>query len=249
MPRVPVTFRKSEPSARTGYSSVECNVTKLNLRMLLGGEKASKACHAFIENLPHFPSSFGQHGKAYPVGRHRTRITPVHPFQTCVFGRKGRFCCGRVNWRAQFPVFSMPNFSSVIKSEITRLARKEIKFAVDPIRKANAAHRREIAELKRQIASLKRGLTASQKKPKEGGSEAVKESSRNTRFVPSGLKSLRARLGLSASDFGLLVGASGQSVYNWEAGKSVPRTAQQAALAAARKLGKREAAERLEKLS
>lgn len=142
----------------------------------------------------------------------------------------------------------MPNLSSVIKSEITRLARKEIKGAVEPIRKANAAHRREIAELKRQIASLQRGLTASVKKSKSS-SETVKEPGRNVRFVPNGLKSLRARLGLSASDFGLLVGASGQSVYNWEAGKSVPRQAQQAALTAVRGLGKREAAKRLEELS
>lgn len=142
----------------------------------------------------------------------------------------------------------MPNLSSIIKSEITRLARKEIRSAVEPIRKANATYRREIAELKRQIASLQRGLTTSLKKSK-GGSETVKEPGRNARFVPKGLKSLRARLGLSASDFGLLVGASGQSVYNWEAGKSVPREAQQAALTAARGLGKREAAKRLEELT
>ena len=142
----------------------------------------------------------------------------------------------------------MPNFSSVIKSEITRLARKEIKGAIEPIRKANAAHRREIAELKRQIASLQRGLTTSVKKSKSSA-VAVSESARDTRFVPKGLKSLRARLGLSAADFGLLVGASGQSVYNWEAGKSVPRQAQQAALTAVRGLGKREAAKRLEDLS
>lgn len=142
----------------------------------------------------------------------------------------------------------MPNLSSVIKSEITRLARKEIKSAVEPIRKANAAHRGEIAELKREIASLRRSLTASLKSPK-GGSETVEKSGRGSRFAPNGLKSLRARLGLSASDFGLLVGASGQSVYNWEAGKSVPREAQQVSLAAARGLGKREAAKRLEGLT
>lgn len=141
----------------------------------------------------------------------------------------------------------MPNLSAVLKSEITRLARKEIKSAVEPIRKASAEHRREIAELKRQIASLQRGLRASSKRSK-GGSEAAQEPVRSTRFVPKGLKSLRARLGLSAADFGLLVGASGQSVYNWEAGKSVPRGSQQAALAAVRGLGKREAAQRLEKL-
>jgi DNA-binding transcriptional regulator YiaG len=142
----------------------------------------------------------------------------------------------------------MPNLNSVLKSEITRLARKEIKGAIDPLRKANAGFRREIADLKRQVASLQRDLKASSKASK-GRVERVEESTANTRFVPKGLKSLRARLGLSASDFGLLVGASGQSVYNWEAGKTVPRGAQQAALAAVRGLGKREAASRLEAMA
>ncbi len=40
----------------------------------------------------------------------------------------------------------MPNLASMLKTEITRLARKEIKVAVDPVRKANAGHRKEIAE-------------------------------------------------------------------------------------------------------
>lgn len=142
----------------------------------------------------------------------------------------------------------MPNLSSILKSEIARLARKEIKGAIDPLRKANVGFRREIAELKRQVAALQRDLKASSKSSKSRV-ERVGKSAGNTRFVPKGLKSLRARLGLSASDFGRLIGASGQSVYNWEAGKTVPRGAQQAALAALRGLGKREAANRLEAMA
>lgn len=141
----------------------------------------------------------------------------------------------------------MPNLSSILKSEITRLARKEVKSAVDPLRKANASYRREIAELKRQVSTLQRELKASSRaaKPKS----EVEAEPRKTRFVASGLKSLRARLGLSASDFGRLIGASGQSVYNWEAGKAVPRSSQQAAIASVRGLGKREAARRLEAMA
>jgi DNA-binding transcriptional regulator YiaG len=138
----------------------------------------------------------------------------------------------------------MPNLSSVLKSEITRLARKEIKSSVDPLRKTNAAHRREIAELKRQIASMQRELKASNKTPRVAKDDSSQ--SRNVRFSAKGLKSLRARLGLSAADFGQLVGASGQSIYSWEAGKAIPRVGQQAALASVRGLGKREAAKRLE---
>ena len=66
------------------------------------------------------------------------------------------------------------------------------------------------------------------------------------RFVAKGLRSLRTRLGLSAGDFGTLAGVSGQSIYNWESGKAVPRKSQLAALASLRALGKREAAARLE---
>ncbi len=141
----------------------------------------------------------------------------------------------------------MPNLSSVLKTEITRLARKEIKGAVDPLRKASAGYRRELAELKRQVAALQRDLKAATRTQK-AASRAEDAAPQKTRFVPKGLKSLRARLGLSAADFGLLVGASSQSVYNWEAGKAVPRENQQAALAAVRGIGKREAAKRLEAL-
>ena len=141
----------------------------------------------------------------------------------------------------------MPNLNSVLKSEITRLARKEIRSAVDPLRKSNAALRREIAELKRQITAMQRDIKASGRSQREAKHPDVEQ--RNTRFTAKGLKTLRARLGLSAADFGQLVGASGQSIYNWEAGKAVPRASQQAALAAVRGLGKREAAKRLEAMA
>lgn len=141
----------------------------------------------------------------------------------------------------------MPNLSSVLKSEITRLARKEVKGAVDPLRKANASYRREIAELKRQVSMLQRELKANGRPPKQNIDVEVE--TRKTRFVAGGLKSLRSRLGLSASDFGRLIGASGQSVYNREAGKAVPRSSQQAALASIRGLGKREAARRLDAMA
>lgn len=141
----------------------------------------------------------------------------------------------------------MPNLSTILKGEITRLARKEIKAAVDPVRKANASQRKEIVELKRQVAALQRDLKAASKPAKvrpESG-----EAMAGTRFSVKGVKSLRARLGLSAAEFGSLVGASGQSVYKWETGKAVPRAAQRAALAGIRGIGKRDALKRLSGLN
>jgi DNA-binding transcriptional regulator YiaG len=133
----------------------------------------------------------------------------------------------------------MSSLGSALKNEITRLARKEIKAQVEPLKKANSTYRREIAELKRQVAQLSRQTKAASRP-----APAVKDDDAEpaaTRFVAKGLRSLRARLGLSAADFGRLAGASGQSVYNWESGKAVPRKSQLSVLAGLRSLGKREA--------
>lgn len=139
----------------------------------------------------------------------------------------------------------MSSLGSALKNEITRLARKEIRAQVEPLKKANSAHRREIAELKRQVAQLARQAKAGSRVAPVAAEE---QEPATTRFVAKGLRSLRARLGLSASDFGRLAGASGQSVYNWESGKAVPRKSQLAVLAGLRSIGKREAQARLAEL-
>lgn len=139
----------------------------------------------------------------------------------------------------------MANLASALKDEITRLARKEIRAQVEPLRKTSASQRRDIAELKRQIADLSRQVKAAGKAPK-----AVSEATTagNTRFSSKGLRTMRKRLGLSAAEFGLLAGASAQSIYNWETDKALPREAQRAALVSLRTLGKKEATARLEAL-
>ena len=60
---------------------------------------------------------------------------------------------------------------------------------------------------------------------------------------------LLQQLGLSAADYGRLVGVSALTIYNWESGKSRPRRAQFAAIVAVRGIGKREAADRLASLA
>jgi DNA-binding transcriptional regulator YiaG len=65
------------------------------------------------------------------------------------------------------------------------------------------------------------------------------------RFRADGFASLRKKFGLSAVQMAQLLGVSNQSVYHWEAGKSKPRAAQLQAIAAVRKLGKKEVAARL----
>ena len=67
----------------------------------------------------------------------------------------------------------------------------------------------------------------------------------STRFSAKSLASQRRRLGLSAEDIGRLIGASGQSVYNWEAGKARPREAHRAAITALKTLGRKAVAAHL----
>ena len=50
----------------------------------------------------------------------------------------------------------MPNVASLLKAEIVRLARKEVRNEVGSLRKASASQRRQIASLKREITTLQR---------------------------------------------------------------------------------------------
>lgn len=141
----------------------------------------------------------------------------------------------------------MPNIGTLLKDEISRLCRREIRKEVASVKKASAAHRRDIAALKRQIASLQRKAASLEKRASVAGS--IKPSTlpdRPVRFVAKGLRSLRARLGLSAPQLALLLGVSEQSVYNWETKKANPRKEQLAAIIALRGIGKREAQQRLD---
>jgi DNA-binding transcriptional regulator YiaG len=145
----------------------------------------------------------------------------------------------------------MPNIASVLKAEIVRLARKELRSEVDSIRKALVAARAESAALKRRVSELERSVRQSARaahaRSPSPSPSAVEEAdgADKFRFRASGMASNRKRLGLSAADFGLLVGASGQSVYAWEQGKARPRGRNLAAIAALRGIGKREVVERL----
>lgn len=135
----------------------------------------------------------------------------------------------------------MPNFSAVLKDEIARIARKELRKVVDPMRKQVASLRHDNAALKRENAALKRehaSLAKAMARPGAQAPEAAVEAGH--RFSASGLKKLRARLGISAQDFGKLAGVSALSIYNWENGKARPRPEMVARIAELRGMGKRE---------
>jgi len=143
----------------------------------------------------------------------------------------------------------MSNIAAVLKQEITRLARKEARAQTAALHKANAQYRRDIAQLKRQAAELSRQVTFLEKQERRRAAKgAPKVAVEGRRFSHRGLKTHRQKVGLSAADYGRLVGVTGQTIYSWESGKSRPREAQLASLLAVRELGQREAQKRVELL-
>ena len=144
----------------------------------------------------------------------------------------------------------MPNIATVLKEEILRLARKEVRRQTSTFKRASAQYRRDIAEVKRQVSDLRRKLTPLEKQVLKGVSfQAAPVDVEHVRFNARGQRSLRRRLGLSAADYGKLIGVTGQTVYSWERETSRPRKQQMTRIASLRGMGKKEVRARLEQLT
>jgi DNA-binding transcriptional regulator YiaG len=134
------------------------------------------------------------------------------------------------------------NIATALKSEISRVARKEVRAEVSALKSASSRYRSDIAELKRRIVQLERLVGQLSKSPPKKAAEAQGgEPGKVTRYSARNLASLRRKLGLSAADFGKLLGVSGASVYLWEEGKTRPRERHMPAIARVRGMGKKAA--------
>jgi len=144
----------------------------------------------------------------------------------------------------------MPNLQSVLRQEIQRLARREVRSELESTKRAVAQHRREIAELKRRNTALERKVSYLQSRETKRlqGRPAVEDPPEGTRFSVRSLQSQRRKSGLSQVDYASLVGVSGSTIYNWESGSTKPSRGHLATLVSLRGLGKREAEKRLELL-
>jgi len=141
----------------------------------------------------------------------------------------------------------VPNLATTLRDEIRRLTRKELRQQTGALAKSSAQYRREIASLKRRVRTLEGVVDfLNRQERRRLGRKPPPEQAEGARFSAKGLRTHRARLGLSAKNYGRLLGVSGLTVYNWESGKSRPRPQQLAAIVVLRGVGKREAAKRLE---
>ena len=139
------------------------------------------------------------------------------------------------------------NAMSVLKAEISRLAKKEAKQVVSPVQKVSATYRGLIAGLRKQVASLQKEVAmlkrAASKADKVLGAKTEPEG----RFwiTGKGVKAMRKRTGLTQEKFGNLVGVSVPTVVNWEKAKGkvdIRRKETMARIQSLKGKGKREVA-------
>jgi DNA-binding transcriptional regulator YiaG len=133
----------------------------------------------------------------------------------------------------------MAKIEGIIKSEIMRLAKRQVRAVFRPLKREVWDMRTKLSNLSKGMASLNRmakELHLEEVKPIEATPEEVKAS----RLTPERIQGLRKKLGISQRELGILIGASLGTVAMWEKGKFKPKADKTAALVALRKLKKRE---------
>jgi DNA-binding transcriptional regulator YiaG len=141
----------------------------------------------------------------------------------------------------------MPNVANVLREEIQRLAKKQVKLGLSPLKRDHMRLKKSVADLRRQVAALNGMNRELLKKVTPVVAEGATEKAATLRPTSKGLDKLRRRLGLTQVQFGRLLGVSGQAVAHWAAedGRVRMRNATLAALAGIQNIGKREALRRL----
>jgi len=136
----------------------------------------------------------------------------------------------------------MPKLEQVLKSEIIRLAKKQIRAACGPLARDVRELKRRVSQLSKTVAALDKFRSELEAKREAEGVklEAPEEKVKAARLSPLLIKKLRARLGLSQGQLARLLGVSGPAVAHWELGRSRPQGQNRAALVALRGVGKRE---------
>jgi DNA-binding transcriptional regulator YiaG len=144
----------------------------------------------------------------------------------------------------------MSNVMKVLRDEITRLARKEVKASVSKVHKPTVQLKHDVAALKRIVVALakdNRRLQGIMDQIVKNQPAQASEETGKARLTGKGIRSLRRKLRLSQVDFGRLIGVTAQAVVNMEKknGSLAVRKVTRAAILAIRGIRAREAASRL----
>ena len=146
----------------------------------------------------------------------------------------------------------MPNIALVLKEEIRRVARKEIRLATDSLKKENARLRKALSEVRKQLAELEKQHKKIVRTAPSGHPAPPVETENNRNWVTAkGIRSMRKKMQITQAEFAQLLGVSAQSVTTWERkdGKLNLRNNTRTAVAQLRGTGAREARAQLDALN
>jgi DNA-binding transcriptional regulator YiaG len=134
----------------------------------------------------------------------------------------------------------MAKMESIIKSEIQRLAKREVRSVFLPLRRDVWGMKLKLSNLSKNFSVMNRlAMEISKAKSTETKLEASPEEVKASRITPDRIRGLRKKLGISQRDLGILIGVSLGTVASWEKGKFRPQGEKKAALVALRKTRKR----------
>lgn len=143
----------------------------------------------------------------------------------------------------------MPNIANILKSEIQRLAKREVKAATTPLHKLITSLRKDVSSLKKELKVVK-SAKATTAKAVKAEAMASGEATTTTLVRPTSktVIALRNKFGMSQSEFGQLLNVGRITVARWEAqeGKLNLRQSARDAFASVQKLGAKAARAQLE---
>ena len=142
----------------------------------------------------------------------------------------------------------MGKLEGIVKSEIVRLAKKEIRKVSLPLGRDVRSLKGKVSQLRKTVLTLERLAVEQQKELRRGKTEleAPPEEVKKSRFSPRLIQRLRQRLGITQKEMAKLTGVTVGAIYQWEKGIFEPRGQKKGKLVALRKLGRRDVRRLLE---
>ena len=143
----------------------------------------------------------------------------------------------------------MPSIATLLREEISKIARKEVQDQVRELKQTVREQRDAIARLEKQVGSAKAKAAT---KPAAAKPAAAKPAAKvrkpagdtdrrkQLRIAPDTIKKHRKRLKLSQAELGKILNVSTNTVLRWEAGTSKPRSKHLPGLDQLRTISKRE---------
>ena len=133
----------------------------------------------------------------------------------------------------------MGKLEGVIKNEIIRLAKREMRIKFLPLRRDVRSLKITASQLRKSVLGLQR--VVNQQSKRMGSNlvpEVTPEDMKKARFSPRLIKSLRKHLGVSQREMAKLAGVTAGAVFLWEKGKFEPKDDKKKVLVGLRKLGR-----------